>query len=112
MPEINALGEVQPDFDQAWVVGHEYIDQEGTTFWKKLREDHGYSREDVEAMSTGLCYLSIPEQALFEDYPGMPSVEHLVTLAAIYDTTPGALLDRCFEEKGKELIEERRQDEQ
>jgi len=43
---------------------------------------------------------------MFEDLPEMPNLEELEALAFLYGTSPGALLDRCYEERGRFLREE------
>lgn len=86
-----------------WQRGAEYVAQEGSELWQKLREERGWSREDVEEKTDLVCW---ERQTMFEDRPDMPDLQELEALATIYETSPGALLDRCFEEKGKELREE------
>lgn len=112
MPQVDRDGEAQPDFTKFWVVGHEYISQEGTDFFKKLREEAGLTRENIETLSGYIGFVSVPQQMMFEDYPGIPTLDELVALAVIYDTSPGALIDRCFSKKGAQLLAERAADEQ
>lgn len=116
MPEAKMSGfgyydPIQPDYDQAWVVGEEHVGQDGTYFWKRLREEQGWSQEDVYAL-TGFM-LSPPEQMMIESayQPGyVGDVRQLVMLAVIYGRKPGELLDECFEDAGREIIAERKVD--
>lgn len=112
MPIIDQQGEASPDFTEAWVVGHEYVSQEGTSFFRKLREEAGYTRENIADMTAGLAFLPPPAQELFEDWLDLPNLEQLIALAVVYDTSPGELIDRCFREKGAQLLAERADDEQ
>lgn len=102
------LDPIKPDYDKAWVRGWGHINQEGTTYWRELREQRGWSREDIELLTDG-C-VPPPVQEMFEDYPTMPSREDLEALAIVYSSTPGRLLDSCYEAKGAELLTEEAQE--
>jgi hypothetical protein len=61
------LGARKKDWRWPWVRGDEYIEQEGTSFWQRLREERGWSREDVWDLTGDL--VNPAEQALIEgDY--------------------------------------------
>jgi len=95
---------IKPDYSKPWVRGEEYICQEGTEFWRRLREERDWTMDDVELLTDGM--VTIPAQMIFEDYPGQPDLHELVALAVIYDTSPGKLLDDCYESKGREIMED------
>lgn len=86
---------------KAWELGQESVDQEGTGFWQRLREERGWSREDVEERTDGM--IRAWEQIGWEDDLAFPDVEQLAELARLYDTTPGSLLDNCYCEKGEPI---------
>lgn len=101
-----ALTPIKPDYTQPWVRGWEYILTEGTTFWTRLREERGWTREQVHELTDYV--LSPAEQELLEGEwgPGMPTLAQLELLAVLYGRRPGELLDECYEEKGYVLIAE------
>jgi hypothetical protein len=93
------------DWRWPWVRGYEYISQEGTSFWRRLREAHGLSREDVYELSE--YSLTPARQADIEgDYAAgaVWEMDDLLTLATIYGRAPGELLDASLDEKGSELL--------
>lgn len=98
------LEKIKPDYNLVWVRGSEYISQEGTSFWARLRVERGWSRDDVYELSDWI--LNPGTQSLFEgDWgPCMPSLEEIEALAVLYGRKPGELLDECYEEKGRELL--------
>lgn len=89
---------IGPDFSRDWVVGAEHIAQDGSDFWQKKREQMGWSRQEVEELTDGMVI--VERQTMFEDRPYFPELDELEALAHIYATSPGALLDACFEERG------------
>lgn len=95
---------IKPNYDLPWVRGEEHVATEGTSFWQRQREAKGWTREDVEALSDYV--LCVPLQMLWEEHVTMPDVQYLTTLAFLYETSPGRLLDDCYEEKGRVLIAE------
>ena len=104
MPEN--LTPIKPDYTQAWVRGQEHIGQEGTSFWTDIRKARGWSRDDVYELTDWL--LCPAEQEILESEwgPGMPDRDQLEILAVLYGCKPGALLDECYEIKGRELLAE------
>lgn len=106
------LAPVKHDFSKAWVRGWEHIAQEGTSYFQRLREARGWSRQDVWDLTDG--HLDPGVQAVYEGEwapAWAPDVDTLIDLAHIYGTSPGQLLDGCFEEKGRELLAEEEEDE-
>lgn len=105
--DLRPLTPIKPDYSQAWVLGHEHISQEGTTFWQRKREEKGWTREDVHELTD--WQLDPNTLGLIEgDYgPGTVwELDHLTTLAVLYGMRPGEMLDACFEEKGFQILEE------
>lgn len=95
---------IKPDYTQPWERGAEYVWQEGTGVWQKLREDAGLTREQFHEATD--WFLHPARQELIEDALGWPEYEELEWYARLAGTSPGRLLDRIFEEKGRELIAE------
>lgn len=91
-----------------WRIGAEYISQEGSRLWQQLREERGWTRGVVEEKTD--WFVIHERQEMFEDRPDMPDIGELESLAILYGTSPGALLDRCYETKGRELREEEERD--
>lgn len=108
--ERNSYGQAVPieaDYELPWVRGHEYIGQEGTDYWRKLREARGWTHEDVYELTN--CLLTPGQQMIIEgEYTGgwVSDVDDLIVLAVLYGRKPGELLDECFESKGRELAED------
>lgn len=110
MTEVKAP--IRPDYDKAWVRGWEYIGQEGTGYFERLRLERGWTREDVWQLTDG--HLDPGVQAVYEGEfapAWLPDLETIIELANLYGTSPGKLLDGCFEEKGRELLAEEEEDE-
>jgi hypothetical protein len=90
-------------------LGSEYVSQEGTTFWERLRTERGWTRDDVERLTEkeateGFGVPVIHErQEMFEERPDFPDLQELEALATLYDMTPGQLLDRCYTEEGERI---------
>lgn len=103
--------EVEGNYELAWEVGYEYVGQEGTNVFTVLREDRGWTQEDVEQLTGGM--VPIPIQMMLEDYPigGHVDVDELVHLARIYGLSPGGLLDLIFVTAGQRILDERKLDE-
>lgn len=103
---------IKPDYTKAWVLGWEYISQEGTSYFERLRLERGWSREDVWQLTDG--HLDPGVQAVYEGEfaaAWVPDLETIIDLAHIYGMTPGQILDECFEEKGREILAEEARDE-
>ena len=101
------LKPIEPDYSLAWVRGWEYVSQEGTSLIEKLREERGWSREDVWELTDGQIdpnTLGLIEGDYGIGYPY--EVDHLISLAVLFGCRPGELLDRIYEEKGSELLAE------
>jgi transcriptional regulator with XRE-family HTH domain len=95
-----------------WRRGAEYVCQEGSPLWQQLRQEKGWTREELEAQTDAVAGMPVvwQRQAMFEDLPDLPTIEELEALAQVYDTKPGELLDRCYEETGRMLREEEERD--
>lgn len=101
------LTPIKADYSLAWVCGMEYVNQEGSGVVQRMREERGWSREDVYELTDYM--LNPNELGMIEgEYgPGVPfEIEHLTTLAVLFGCRPGELLDRIYEEKGSRLLEE------
>jgi len=59
----------------------------------------------VRGMEAELC-VCWQRQAMFEELPEMPTLRELEALAVLYETSPGHLLDECYERVGRKLREE------
>lgn len=100
-----ALDPIKADYTKPWVRGWEYVMQEGSGYIQRERAARGWSRADVYELTD--YELDPNTQGLIEgEYGvGIPwEIDHLVTYATLFDTTPGALLDAIYEEKGRELL--------
>lgn len=98
---------IKPDYSKAWVRGEEHIGQEGTGFWQRKREQRGWSREDVYEL-TDFVLDPLTLGLIEGDYGcgGVWDMRQLIDLAHLYGESPGAMLDQCFEEMGRELMAE------
>jgi hypothetical protein len=98
---------IKPDYSLPWVLGWEYVMQEGSSLVRRLREERGWTRDDVYELTD---YTLDPNTlGLIEgEYGiGLPwEIDQLVTLAVLFDMSPGQLLDRIYEDKGRELLAE------
>ncbi len=102
---------IQADYDLPWVRGWEYVIQEGSGTVQRLREERGWSRDDVHELTD--FQLDPNTLGLIEgEYgAGMPwETDHLVMLAILFEMKPGELLDLIYEEKGRELLAEEARD--
>lgn len=98
---------VKVDYTQPWVRGDEYIGTEGTSFWQRLREAAGLTREDVSDLTREQGWVTVGQQMDIEGDEGPGTIwriADLVALAHVYGRSPGELLDACLEEKGCELL--------
>lgn len=101
------LEPIKPDYSKAWVRGYEQVTQEGTSYFTRLREERGWTREQVYELTDWM--LDPATQALIEgDYGigGIWDFDHLYWLAVLYDKSPGDILNEIYEEKGRELLAE------
>jgi hypothetical protein len=101
------LKPIEFDYSLPWVRGWEYISQEGSSLIERMRKERGWSREDVWELTDGVIdpnTLGLIEGDYGIGYPF--EVDHLIYLAALFGCRPGELLDRIYEEKGNELLEE------
>lgn len=106
------LKPIKEDFRWPWARGEEHIRQEGTSFWQRLREERGWTRQDVWELTDYV--LDPAQQAVIEgDYqPGLVwEMEDLCALATLYGRAPGELLDASFDEAGEMLLGERLREE-
>jgi transcriptional regulator with XRE-family HTH domain len=90
-------GRAYPD----WELGLEHIEQEGSSAWQAIREKRGLSPEQLESVSSSEVMWE--EVRMYEDRPGMPTLDQLAWLARLEGTSPGALLDRIIETEGREI---------
>lgn len=102
MPETQTP--IEPDFSKAWVRGEEYIGQEGSSYWTRIREGRGWSRDDVYELTDYQLCPAAQELLESEWGPSMPDLHELILLAHLYGERPGDLLNECFEQKGRELL--------
>lgn len=102
----DTLKPIKPDFSLPWVRGWEHVSQEGSSYWRKLREARGWTRDDVYELTDWM--INPATQALIEqEYgPCMPDREELEYLAFLYGRKPGEMLDECYEEIGRVLAAE------
>lgn len=98
---------IKPNYELPWVRGMEYVRQEGSTLVQRMREERGWTRDDVHELTDWALDPNTLGLIEGEYGAGIPwEIEHLDMLAVLFDTTPGKLLDRIYEEKGHELIAE------
>jgi release factor glutamine methyltransferase len=87
-----------------WETGANYVHENGSPLWRMLRQEKGWSRDDVWEKTDGICLP--PAQEIWEDHIGFPEWEELEALATLYELTPGELLDRVYEMQGRMIRKE------
>lgn len=100
------LKPIKEDFSLPWVRGREYVQQEGTSFFKDLRAEKGWTQDEVFELSDWILNPAIQAMLEQEWGPYLPTLDELETLAVLYGRKPGELLDEMYERKGNELIRE------
>lgn len=75
---------------------------EVSPFWEMLRESRGWSISDLAVeLSRTWCGGMVEQQIeMLEQYGGLPEMDHLCSLAEVYGTAPGALLDAALRFEG------------
>lgn len=99
------MNKIKPDFTKAWEIGCEYVMQEGSGVWQKIREEAGYTREELYE---ALDYMALhpARQQLLEEIVDWPEWEELEWYARIADMTPGQLIDYIYITKGEEILKD------
>lgn len=110
MPD-EIIDQKEMDYSLPWVRGWEYVIQEGSGTVQRLREERGWTRDDVYDLTGGSIDPNTLGLIEGEYGPGVPwEVDQLVELAVVFDMKPGELLDLIYEEKGRELLAEETRD--
>ena len=102
MTKVERIKPVKPNFNLPWERGLEHIEQEGSPIGL-MREERGWTKGDIYELSG--FELHPAQQELYEDLPGLPSLDDLVRYARVFGFSPGELLDKLFRREAERLDE-------
>ena len=104
MAEVSKIARnrpVKPNFDLPWERAWEHVYQLDSSYLSDMREARGWSRMDVCELSDE--ELPVPQQELYEEFPGLPRTEDLAEYARLFGVTPGEFLDAILRITAEEL---------